>query len=362
MTFISEKPPAVSSAMLAERLSGEAVSAPKTLYSIQALRAVAAWIVVFHHYIQIFGEPYFNSSLSYLITNYGAIGVDLFFVISGFVIYSSIDGKNITPLRFAIQRLARVAPAYWVFTAISAITIIYAPYIMPSAKFDAVFMLKSLLFIPDYNPSGLGIFPLLPVGWTLNFEMAFYFVFFVSLFLPRKLLFISLALGIYAIQSQSGALGNEFSFYAMSTIYNFLIGVVLYLLTKTSWIGRITPEASIIIGLVSLYVISLKPSAPHDPLFWGIPCACITACFISQERFFAGKSVLSRLGGWSYSTYLCHPIIIFAALFLNNTYQTNALVTFMAACASIAFVSWASFRFIETPSIKMARPARRAYH
>jgi peptidoglycan/LPS O-acetylase OafA/YrhL len=355
MTFTSDKPIAGTCLLPDERSNGPAMGARKSLNSIQALRAIAAWIVVFHHYVQIFGESQFNRHVSSIITNYGAIGVDLFFVISGFVIYSSINGKDITPFRFAFQRITRIAPAYWVFTAVSAITIVFAPYIIPSAKFDFAFMIKSLLFIPAFNPSGLGIFPLLPIGWTLNFEMAFYLVFCCSLFLPRRMLFFSLVLGIYLIQSQSAKLSSEFSFYSMSTIYSFLIGVVLHLLYRTKLIEKITPLASILICLSSLYVISLRPSSPHDPIFWGIPCACIIACFISQEKYFTKRSFIRRLGDWSYSTYLCHPILIFFALFINKLYQTNAIVTFLTTCASIVLVSWLSFRFIETPPMKIAR-------
>ncbi|WP_423739956.1 acyltransferase family protein [Delftia acidovorans] len=94
------------------------------LYSIQTLRAIAAWIVVAHHYVQAHGfsqkTPYFA-----FLSNYGAIGVDIFFIISGFVVYNSARKNTASPLNFAIHRAARIIPIYWLCTFITALLFIF---------------------------------------------------------------------------------------------------------------------------------------------------------------------------------------------------------------------------------------------
>ena len=116
------------------------------LNSIQILRALAAWLVVGHHYIQIFYSSNVSGVIPVTLHNYGALGVDLFFIISGFVIYASTSNKPITPGAFVQNRLARIAPAYWLFTLITAAVLLYAPGSIPLTAFDSLFLLKSMFF------------------------------------------------------------------------------------------------------------------------------------------------------------------------------------------------------------------------
>lgn len=154
------------------------------LNSIQTLRALAAWIVVFHHYMQVAFKFSLTDPVSVALYKYGAVGVDLFFVISGFVIYLSASQKHQSPGIFALHRLARIAPAYWSFTLATVATLLIVPGIVPLTMYEPVFLLKSLFFIPAQNPSGIGLYPVVTMGWTLNYEMAFYVIFFLALYLP----------------------------------------------------------------------------------------------------------------------------------------------------------------------------------
>src|SRR5690606_18760316 len=83
------------------------------LYSLQALRALAAWVVVCHHFMQIFFDFHATDPIGQFLSDRGAVGVDIFFVISGLVIYLSSRDKNIAPQRFLLNRVLRIVPAYW---------------------------------------------------------------------------------------------------------------------------------------------------------------------------------------------------------------------------------------------------------
>jgi exopolysaccharide production protein ExoZ len=138
------------------------------LVSIQALRAIAALLVFWGHAILTL-NPKEAAEFPRL---YGPFGVDLFFVISGFVmVYSSerLFGRPGAPIKFFARRLARIVPLYWAATAI------LVWFVVPYASTKAV--LGSLFFVPHLPVEA----PLLFVGWTLIFEMFFYVVFAIAL-------------------------------------------------------------------------------------------------------------------------------------------------------------------------------------
>ncbi len=94
------------------------------LYSLQALRAFAAWVVVCHHFMQIFFDFHATGPVGQLLTDRGAVGVDIFFVISGLVIYLSTCDKPVEPRQFLLNRVLRIVPAYWFYTALMALLLL----------------------------------------------------------------------------------------------------------------------------------------------------------------------------------------------------------------------------------------------
>src|SRR5260370_18583400 len=151
-----------------------------SLVSIQALRVIAALVVCWAHAINAVPAEV----AAEFPTLYGPFGVDLFFVISGFVmVYSSegLFGKAGAPIKFFARRLARIVPPYWAATAI------LVWFVVPYASTKAV--LGSLFFAPHVPSES----PLLFVGWTLIFEMFFYAVFAIALLAKRRLAIVACA-------------------------------------------------------------------------------------------------------------------------------------------------------------------------
>jgi len=167
------------------------------LDSIQVLRAVAAIGVVFTHAITRLSTSFPGASEHALFTGLGGqltvgdAGVDLFFVISGFImlhVHRNDFGRPGAPLRFMLRRILRIVPIYWLLTTLALVFLIFAPQLF-TTHYRGIYLpwiVGSYLFLPiappDWNAT-----PVVGVGWTLNYEMFFYAVFAGALLLPRRL-------------------------------------------------------------------------------------------------------------------------------------------------------------------------------
>jgi peptidoglycan/LPS O-acetylase OafA/YrhL len=190
------------------------------LNSLQLLRGIAALLVLLTHETTIvkeaFNENYFSGYF-----NMGNCGVDIFFVLSGFIIFYSNHHLIDDPsgfVSFIKKRIFRVYPLYWLIS----LGLIMFHIIYPSAgagdelKFDIVF--RSLLLIPNYRP------PILTVGWSLIHEILFYFIFSLTIILKptfSKILVASWSFAIFLVLF--------FSFYTVpSNIKDPLLIVLTY--------------------------------------------------------------------------------------------------------------------------------------
>jgi peptidoglycan/LPS O-acetylase OafA/YrhL len=151
----------------------------KTLKSIQYLRAIAALLVVYCHAIDC--QIQFGTSTQqkfYYLENFGAIGVDIFFIISGFIIsyITATASKQLTIKEFLKRRFIRIVPIYYLVTAILFIIFLFnSAY---HVEYSSV--LKSLTILPVFD-SGISFwYPILFIGWTLSFE--WFFIFYIVYF------------------------------------------------------------------------------------------------------------------------------------------------------------------------------------
>lgn len=319
------------------------------LNSIQFLRAIAAWVVVGHHFMQVFynfGEVGFVGGL---FSKYGALGVDLFFVISGFVIYHATADKVMSPARFFLLRLIRIVPAYWLFTLMTALVLYFAENYVPFTKLEGGFLLKSLFFLPAENPSGIGYFPLLTPGWSLNFEMAFYVIFAVALSVSGRYRFLALLFGVVLLQWIAPALGAPWDYFHNKIVYEFLLGVGVAVIYRKGWLSRVGITHSVMLWLIAILIVAVKGGA-HHYLYAGVPCALIVMGALAQERFFLKISGFIALGNWSYSTYLCHVLVLSAAYSLFITYSLPIELVIVLVIAAVLLISMISFTLIERGS------------
>ena len=240
------------------------------LISVQALRALAAWTVVCHHFMQIFFDFKARGPVGQFFIDKGAVGVDIFFVISGLVIFLSTEDKILRPGQFLLYRLSRIVPAYWLYTLLMALLVVFAQPLLPDQTVDWAHFLASLLFIPAQNPGGYGIYPTLNVGWTLNYEMLFYVLFACALVFRWQVRLLVVAALLFSACQAFGWL-NEF--YRSDIVYEFLLGIGIGVLYRRGWIGAGLWLPLLAIGAALLAIYHLAP-APRL-LNWGVPSAVL---------------------------------------------------------------------------------------
>jgi exopolysaccharide production protein ExoZ len=320
------------------------------LISVQALRALAAWTVVGHHFMQIFFGFKADSALGHLFVDKGAAGVDVFFVISGLVIFLSTENKQLPPWRFLLYRLLRIVPAYWFYTLLMALLVVFARPVLPDQSVDAAHVLMSLLFIPSENPGGYGVYPTLNVGWTLNYEMLFYVLFAWALLFRRQWRVLVVGALLFAVCQAWTSFGWISEFYRSDIVYEFLLGIGIGMLYRKGWIrpGLWLPLLGIAGALLAIYHWPATPRA----LTWGLPSAVLVVACISMERYFERSRLLKVMGDCSYSVYLMHVLVLSAGGFVAQRYGVNAYVMLGVCVVLIALGSLASYHWLEKGSYR----------
>jgi exopolysaccharide production protein ExoZ len=292
---------------------------PKLL-GVQYLRAAAAIMVAYLHLeIQL---PQFSQFLvAHGLIDSGRLksGVDIFFVISGFIMY--VTSREVGPGEFAARRIIRIVPLYWMLTLGLALALYLQPQLFRTTVLSVQFLLKSLFFIPYPNPGQNGdLAPLLVPGWTLNFEMFFYLIFTAVLFfrlryrlvLSGLIFLIFYALGNFAAHDSSHSL---WVFYGSGQIFEFWLGMFIghFYLQDRLRIPRSVSFVLIVVGFALLLLNYQSAPAALRSLGDGVlgflvPSTAIVLGVVALER--SGTTAYhwlpALLGDASYSLYLGH--------------------------------------------------------
>jgi exopolysaccharide production protein ExoZ len=202
-----------------------------SLVSIQFLRAAAALGVAALHTRGVVCERVESpDALPNLVL--GAAGVDLFFVISGFIIvYSSeaLFGRLGAPRIFFARRLARIVPLYWAATLVLILYLLLQKFDLETLGISPTLIVASFAFVPYPRISG-ELVPVHVLGWTLNYEMFFYAIFAVAIMLPRRLAVLAVCLLFAAMIASSQVLGpfpQPLAFWSEPVILEFCFGMLI---------------------------------------------------------------------------------------------------------------------------------------
>ena len=319
---------------------------------MQALRALAAALVVLSHSINEVtakaGPPGLPADYPY------DVGVDIFFVISGFVMmYTCRDlfGSPAAWKEFLKKRLIRIVPLYWLHTTLLVPVALGMPSALDSIQFEPRHVLLSYFFMPHVNPAGK-VNPFLDHGWTLNYEMYFYLVFASLLFLPRNRMVAALA-GYFLITALLVVLVPEGlhapHFWTRPLVLEFACGAVIgWLFLMNARLPKIKPP--VIVLLLGLLALSLC----YEPSLVGL-AAVVSVVLTTLPRGSEQAAVprwLAGLGDASYAIYLSHPFVI-GALTLRPALTPFALLTLCLLGAGLG--GYTIHRTIEGPLLSLAK-------
>ena len=322
--------------------------------SIQILRAIAAFGVFFAHY-NLFG------------IHSGGFGVDIFFIISGFIIAYVV---NYSTKNFFIKRVIRVTPLYLIATLVIVFLVLIAPNLFKSVVFNFEALMKSIFYIP-YRIDQSG--PILSLGWTLNFEMFFYVSMTLCILIFKKtkylilicslmLVFFLIILNIFTLNSY------PLIFFKEGLLPEFIFGLLLFYywqFLQNVNLNNMLRFGSFILALLS-FVFLIYNDITHDFSFLdrninrGIPSLIIVAGFMSIEPFLNGKNkivkFISLIGDSSYAMYLFHPFILFGftrvvfpLTFGEETSVLIEILKFIIVSISLIFGSILIYKLIDKP-------------
>ena len=292
------------------RHDGAPAATVKTVFNIQQARAIGALLVVYAH----IGVPG---------ATFGHFGVDIFFVISGFIM-TMICTRS--PRHFFTRRLVRIVPLYWLITALVFLLSWWKPQLMNSTRPSVFHFLESIFFIPYVKENGL-IHPMLDVGWTLNYEMYFYTAIGLALVagaaaryatLAASALLVVLALvfqvALRYLPAASGA-ATLASFYSTFYVFEFILGVAVFYLVQNPLARRPGVAANLVLAVACLVFLAwnqlTEPLGHAAPLLTqGIPAMLFVATMLLLEQKNFVLTRMTILGDASYALYLSNQFVV----------------------------------------------------
>lgn len=325
------------------------------LLNLQALRGIAALLVLMHHSLAHFKAMGLSNPVFEFIATNGNIGVDIFFVISGYVMAKTTSKSEHglgTGFYFLGKRFARIFLGYWPIFFLALITYyIHRPdYLADKAVF------QSFLLLSFGNYQELVITP----AWSLTYELYFYLL--VGLILTSKMIkpiptfmVISFLIVLKSVFTQSG---DHYlaDFFFSPYVFEFILGYLIFYywryISAKKWV-----LVSLVLGILSLS-IAVNLDANYGYLrftSFGIFSVCLVWLMLLLEThgLFIFRGVIKKIGDSSYTLYLSHTVLLglFYSFGIRDLLVAKdfALTGFIACLAVIIFVSWVFYIFIEAP-------------
>lgn len=340
------------------------------IFSIQILRGIAALFVVCFHFRYAVNDIYAQKDIGNRLFEFGSFGVDLFFIISGFIMaMSARQNENLS--EFFIKRFFRIYPLYFIVLTL---------YILLSFnEYSLSQIIKSYLLVPIDYKSEMPYYgySIMAIAWTLTYEFWFYFIFGISKKLSYKNKFIISSVllsapvvfvnginidAFHANYVLNWGVFNNIQFITNPVVYNFILGILSFNICVfvSKYKELLRPGLSLVLPLLLLYgvigVVSIRGMG-HGINQWGWYCFIIVTSIVISEMYFKdmyANSKMAYLGEISFSIYLIHPLLFI----LVNSYHPfidvfNSLSGFTRLSCLVAFVICIShivYRLIELPT------------
>jgi exopolysaccharide production protein ExoZ len=337
---------------------------PAQLPALQILRALAALSIALLHTMHdaetIAARGGGSLSLRDILPL--SAGVDLFFVISGFVmVYASRDAfgsiASIGP--FLRRRAARIIPIYWAATLLYLAISLGGLGPVNRVKPDGWEIAASFLFIPWPVGGSALIQPVYSLGWTLNYEMMFYLLF--ALFLPlRREVAVPALVGLMMALVVAGKLipasSVQLHFWTRSIILEFAFGAIIGHMALSG--VRPTKATALVLTAAALTLFWLAATRAHlfpdRALAYGLPSALLVmaALAFNDMRTDTWPARLGiRLGDASYAIYILHPFAIRAVTVAAGgaLMAISPWLYIAIALTLICAISVAAWRWFERP-------------
>jgi peptidoglycan/LPS O-acetylase OafA/YrhL len=344
------------------------------LVAVDAVRGLAALAVVLFHVPAALREAAGVPHLVNAAFNAGYLGVDAFFVLSGFVISLSVAHGDWTPrylLRFLARRSVRLDPSYWVAIVVElslgwiGMRFLGDQYPLPSVGG----LMAHLVYVQDL----LGVGQLSAVFWTLCFEVQFYLLLVGMLvfttMLERRtgvsrrgvLAATLLALVVYSLLMRAGLAPTPLKGLMLERSYQFGLGIIAWLYAS----GRLAPRVALPL-LGGIVVARAAAGSVLEALVIGsTTLVCFQAVRSARLNRWADVRPLQFLGRISYSLYLFHGVVlgrgatVWLMLVAGTPHlQMLALLGLILLLAGSVIFAFVMYRLIEVPTLQLSRRIR----
>lgn len=349
---------------------------------IDGLRGLAVLMVLLVHTSQRVGNEFtgsFHYKIIEIIVNFGARGVQLFFILSAFTLYNSsklrFNSDKYPKMDFYLRRIFRIFP-FWIIMVFIMAVITDNSLNIHKIFLNITFLFGFIRFIPDIE--------LVPTAWTLFVEETFYLTlpfllyYIKNFFQAFKFFILALVLAIlwlYAAPLFGIPSTNAFiSLFPFSNWFVFAIGICLYFLFSNPKFINIFEIPGFIFFLDSITIISiamalLVSSISFTYIFASFSLAILFLASISRKSFF-GKltrnKLLMRFGVYCYSIYLFHmplltllqplqKLIFYKLNIVDSIVEIKLIVYFPLVALICLIISFFSFNLIEKPCINLGK-------